>query len=451
MKILLTGASGYIGGKLLPVLLSKGYEVICCTRKKKDFHIPEDLFPNLKIIEVDFLDQSSLDKIPQDIDVAYYLIHSMTSSIDNFESMETISANNFKNRIEKTNVTQVIYLSGIQNEKSSSRHLKSRKNVEDILSQGSYHLTTLRAGIIVGSGSASFEIIRDLTEKLPLIIAPRWIKTRSQPIAIRNVIQYLLGVLLHTYTYGQSFDIGGPEILSYKEMLLRFAKYRNLKRKVCVIPLSLRLSCFWLYFISSTSYKLAANLINSMKVEVICRESELRRILNIQLFNYDEAIHIAFDKIEQQEVIPFWRSLLDTEKDKKKISFWIQAPAYGCIKKTTKHKIKNKETTLSNLQSLINNNENIIESWKILYANKENSRLLLYKEIKDTGEAWLDYSIQDNILYEKETFRPLGIWGRIYWCFVKIHYCINKLILYPMGYFRFSRPCQPSHLYKHPL
>ncbi len=167
--------------------------------------------------------------------------------------------------------------------------------MEEILAEGTYHLTTLRAGIIVGSGSASFEIIRDLVEKLPVMVAPRWLNTRAQPIAIRNVVQFLTGVLDNPECYDQSFDIGGPDILTYKEMLLQFASIRKLRRSIFVVPvMTPKLSSYWLYFITSTSYRLAVNLVNSMKVEVVCQENDLKDKLGIKLLSYQEAVETGF-------------------------------------------------------------------------------------------------------------------------------------------------------------
>ena len=226
MKILLTGATGYIAQRLLPVLLENGHQVVCCVRDKSRFIRERYTTTELIVIEVNFLDEQTLDRIPVDIDAAYYLIHSMSTSVGDFAKMEDVSARNFRSRIEQTRASQVIYLSGITNNKQLSKHLNSRKNVEEILRSDKYALTTLKAGIIIGSGSASFEIIRDLVEKLPMIIGPKWLSTRSQPIAIRNVLQYLLGVLHNQPTYNNSYDIGGTKVLTYKEMLLRFAKVR---------------------------------------------------------------------------------------------------------------------------------------------------------------------------------------------------------------------------------
>ena len=299
MKILLTGATGYIGKRLLPVLVSQGHQVVCCVRDKGRFDISGFDPGQVSVVEADFLDLASLENIPEDIEAAYYLIHSMSTSVSDFERLETISAENFRDRLDRTRTRQVIYLSGIINQEKLSRHLSSRRDVELILEEGEYHLTTLRAGIIVGSGSASFEIIRDLVEKLPVMVAPRWLNTRAQPIAIRNVIQFLTGVLDNSSTFDQSFDIGGTEILTYREMLLQFARIRKLKRTIWVVPvMTPRLSSYWLYFITSTSYNLAVNLVNSMKVEVVCKENNLRELLGIELLSYGEAVEAAFDRIK---------------------------------------------------------------------------------------------------------------------------------------------------------
>ena len=204
MKILLTGATGYIAKSLLPVLLKEGHEVICCVRDVKRFDTTPFKSDKLKVIEVNFLKKETLSNIPKNIDVAYYLIHSMSSSIGDFEVLERESAYNFREQINITEVKQVVYLSGIVNNNVLSKHLSSRKAVEQILSDGKYNLTTIRAGIIVGPGSASFEIIRDLVEKLPIMVAPRWLNTKSQPIAIQNVLQFLVGVLLNEQKIGRA-------------------------------------------------------------------------------------------------------------------------------------------------------------------------------------------------------------------------------------------------------
>ena len=187
MNILLTGATGYIGKRLLPILIEQGHHVICCVRDINRFSPAKSLRPFITILQADFLDDNSLKDIPKAIDAAYYLIHSMSNS-KNYDKLEEKAAINFRNALNNTEVQHVIYLSGIVNEEELSKHLKSRKNVESILQGGRFALTTLRAGIIMGSGSASFEIIRDLVEKLPIMITPKWLNTKCQPIGVGDVI-----------------------------------------------------------------------------------------------------------------------------------------------------------------------------------------------------------------------------------------------------------------------
>lgn len=454
MKILLTGATGYIAQRLLPILLQNGHIVVCCVRDKSRFNFERYSWLNLIVIEANFLDEKTLDQIPKDIDAAYYLIHSMSTNIGDFAKMEDVSARNFRSCIEQTHARQVIYLSGITNNKVLSKHLNSRKNVEEILKSNKYALTTLRAGIIIGSGSASFEIIRDLVEKLPLIIAPRWLKTQSQPIAIRNVIDYLMGVLNNKPTYNNSYDIGGPEVLTYKEMLIRFAKVRGLKRRIWILPfITPRLSSYWLYFVTSTSYSLAVHLVNSMKVEIICNENRLINLVSgIHLIGFNKAIKLAFGKIEQNQVVSSWKDALTSMTLNKGISHHIRVPVYGCFTDVRKMKIENTERVLENIWSIGGTNgwfygnwlwrtRGIIDKlvggvglgrgrknpteisagesldfWRVLLADKEEKRLLLYAEMKLPGEAWLEFKItKDNELIQTATFRPLGIWGRNYW------------------------------------
>jgi uncharacterized protein YbjT (DUF2867 family) len=453
MKILLTGVTGYIAQRLLPVLLENGHEVVCCVRDKNRFNTTKYNHSNLKLIEADFLVKESLQTIPNDIDAAYYLIHSMSTAFGDFENMEEVCAQNFKERINQTNAKQVIYLSGIINSVELSKHLSSRKNVETILSDSNFALTTLRAGIIVGSGSASFEIIRDLVEKLPFMITPRWLKTKSQPIAIRNVVEFLIGVIGSTETYNNSYDIGGPDVLSYKEMLLRFAKIRGLKRRIVIVPvMTPKISSYWLLFVTATSFALAKNLVNSMKVEVICQPNNLAETLGIKLIDYDTSIKLAFDKIEQNQVISSWKDAQTSEIISKGLSQYIQVPVNGCFKDIRKLKVNNSDESLKKIWSIggksgwyygnwlwevrgfldqliggvgmrrgrKNDYEifpgDALDFWRVLLADKNEERLLLYAEMKLPGDAWLEFKIdENNILTQTATFRPLGLLGRIYW------------------------------------
>ena len=453
MKILLTGSTGYIAQRLLPELLRQGHEVVCGVRDRLRFNIQKYKSPSLSVIEVDFLRQETLINIPEDIDAAYYLIHSMSASTGDFEEMEGISAINFRKRIEQTNVRQVIYLSGIVNEEKLSKHLSSRRNVEITLGSDKYALTTLRAGIVIGSGSASFEIIRDLMEKLPVMIAPLWLNTVSQPIAIRNVIEFLSGVLFLEATYNKSYDIGGPDILTYKQMLLTYARIRGFKRKIVVLPImSPKLSSYWLYFITSTSYRLALNLVDSMKVEVICKENDLQELLGITPLSYEEAIKLAFKRIEMDKVPSSWKDALTSDTLNKGISEYSEVPVHGCYSDKKRCYVEDYEPALKRIWAIgwttgwyygnwlwgmrgfldklaggvglkrgrRNQYElepgDALDLWRVLIADRAERRLLLYAEMKIPGEAWLEFKIDDNnVLHQTATFRPLGIWGRLYW------------------------------------
>lgn len=452
MNILLTGATGYIGKRLLPVLLESGHHVYCCVRDRERFDLSPYEHKAIHVIEVDFLAPSTTNGIPKSIDAAYYLIHSMSASSGDFEEMEQRAALNFVEALQNTEVKQVIYLSGIVNSDHLSKHLRSRHEVEAVLASGPFHLTTLRAGIIVGSGSASFEIIRDLVEKLPVMVAPKWINTRTQPIAISNVLSFLSGVLAKEYTYDRSFDIGGPDILTYKEMLLRFAAVRGLKRRIFTVPIMTpRLSSYWLYFVTSTSYKLAVNLVNSMHVETVAEPNELRGKLGIPQISYDNAVSIAFKKIDSQEVLSSWKDAQSSDVLSGGISTLIEVPGDGCFKDRQVVRVENEQETINRIWSIGGKNGwyyadwlwevrgfldkvvggvglrrgrrsqsqltagDALDFWRVLYANREEKRLLLYAEMKLPGEAWLEFRIKEGQLHQIATFRPLGVWGRMYW------------------------------------
>ena len=471
MKILLTGATGYIGKRLLPILVAQGHEVICCVRDKNRFYCPEEFRKNVEVIEVDFLKIETLTAIPTDIDAAYYLIHSMSGSDDNYDELEKISAENFVYGINKTIAKQVIYLSGIVNDKSLSKHLSSRKKVEDVLNNGKFTLTTLRAGIIVGSGSASFEIIRDLVNKLPVMITPKWLNTKCQPIAIPDVLDFLSKSLLNPVTYGKSFDIGGPDILTYKEMLLGFAKAKNLKRWIYTVPIMTpKLSSYWLYFVTSTSYKLASALVSSMKVEVICRDNKINDLLKVNPMSYKQALSRALIKVEEDKVASSWKDSLVSGRFSSNISAFRKVPKKDCFIDRRKKEIQNRDFTIERIWSIggetgwyygdwlwnlrgfidqlfggvgsrrgrTNKHEihsgDALDFWRVLYANKEEGKLVLYAEMKLPGEAWLEFKIINNTLYQSATFKPNGIWGKLYWYSVLPFHgfifegMINKLI-----------------------
>lgn len=451
MNILITGTTGYIAKRLIPKLLEDNHTLFCCVRDLS--RIPENLKDKKQItfLKVDFLEIENF-KLPKNIDVAYYLIHSMSSSSKHFVELEKSCALNFKSLLEPTDCKQVIYLSGIVNDNSLSKHLQSRLQVEHILQSDVYALTTFRAGIIVGSGSASFEIIRDLVEKLPVMVAPRWLNTKTQPIAIRDVLTYLSKAALREKLYNNSYDIFGPEILTYKEMLLQFAEVRNLKRWIYTLPvLTPKLSSYWLYFVTSTSYKLATSLVDSMKVEVIGKPSAINQHINIAPLTYKEAVEKAFIIIEQNSIISSWKDAMISGVIDTQLSEHVALPHFGCFKDIRSKKVISESFTLHRMWSIGGETGwyrfnflwkcrgyidklfggvglrrgrrhttelvagDALDFWRVLLASKEDKRLLLYAEMKLPGEAWLEFRIIKDVLYQRAVFRPKGIWGRAYW------------------------------------
>jgi uncharacterized protein YbjT (DUF2867 family) len=465
MKILLTGATGYIGKRLVQWLVDLDYEVIVCVRDIKRVFLPESILEKVSFLEMDFLDPPDFETLPIDIDGAYYLIHSMSQSIKDFSDLEAKSAENFRDYMNISNVKHVVYLSGIVNSDELSKHLQSRKNVEDILMGGDYNCSVLRAGIIVGSGSASFEIIRDLTEKMPLMLAPKWALTRSQPIAITNIMAYLSKILFCEDCYNKSYDVGGPDIITYKDMLLQYAEVRGLKRSIIPLPfMTPRISAYWLYFVTAVSYKLAANLVDSMKIEVIGKKNSLADRFGIDLISYKDAIRNAFSMIEQNKVVSTWKDSMISGRLKKGVHEFIQVPQFGVYIDSQKVEIDTPDDVMKRIWSIggetgwyyatwiwnirgfldklvggtgirrgrTNLTEihagDALDFWRVLLADKEKKRLLLYAEMKLPGEAWLEFSITDDgYLKQVATYRPKGIFGRLYWfILMPIHFFIFR-------------------------
>jgi uncharacterized protein YbjT (DUF2867 family) len=456
MKILLTGANGYIGTRLLPLLADDGHEIYALVRNRFRIAIPEKFQSQLHIIEADLLDPSSLLQIPPDIDAAYYLVHSMSYS-EKFSELEAASAKNFAKRLENTKAKQIIYLSGLSNEEHLSRHLTSRKKVGEILKMGKVPVTILMAGIIIGSGSASFEIIRDLVEKLPIMIAPKWLKQQTQPIAIRDVLTYLMLVLDHPACLGQSFEIGGPDVMSYKELLLNFAKMRGLKRKIFTVPvLTPRLSSYWLFFVTSTSFSLARFLVESLINNAVCKENRIQELFPRKLLTYEEALQLAFTRTEEDWVPSSWKDTLSGSSLNPDLSLYIHVPKFGilsdrriipfsCPIEQVQKRIwalgGNRGWPAMNwawqfrgfLDKLVGGIGlrrgrtdptrlkvgDALDFWRVLLADEKNHRLLLYAEMKLPGEAWLEFEIiphdAGGTLRQTASFRPNGLWGRFYW------------------------------------
>lgn len=456
-KVLIAGANGYIGRRLIASLIDEGHHIVALVRdagRCRSWGIEPENAHRFEVIQANALDAPSLQKIPNDIDAAYYLIHSM-SDTRTFAAMEHQAAKNLAHRIAETQARQIIYLGGISNAQTLSTHLSSRQAVEGALQAGRTPVTVLRAAIIIGSGSASFEIIRDLVEKLPIMITPKWLNTRCQPIAVRDALAYLVGVLLKTPSFGNTYDIGGPDVLTYKEMLLGFARYRKMHRFILPVPLMTpRLSSTWVMLVTSVPYSLARSLVDSLGNEVIVQKHGIEAIVPRTLLSYEQALDYAFGKIQSNNVLSSWNDGADAEAPVFTANSYV--PEQGCFKDVQEVDIHDSaEATVERIFKLGGDygwyggewlweirgfldkcvggvglrrgrrnpealeSGDVLDFWRVLIADKPNKRLLLFAEMKLPGEAWLEFKcVHENgrdRLIQIATFRPLGLLGRLYW------------------------------------
>jgi len=302
-KVLVLGATGFIGSRLLRELSRRNIRLRILVRNasRAASHIPRNT--DVEILEGDVVKNENLGKALRGIHSAFYLIHSMggksISRQTDFAGKDKIAAGNFVTAADTEGLKRVIYLGGLGETKDNlSEHLKSRAEVADILASGNAKETFLRAAVIIGAGGASFEMLRYLVERLPVMLCPKWIDTRIQPIAVRDVLAYLIGCLLNPETAGQRFDIGGTEILTYREMMTQYAEARGLaKRTIISMPLlTPRLSAYWVDLVTPVPSGIAHPLIEGLKNEVICRESRINKFVPIEKTPFKEAVRIAFSE-----------------------------------------------------------------------------------------------------------------------------------------------------------
>lgn len=460
VKIFVTGATGFVGKRLILYLLNQGHQIYALCRIKGTKVFAEDK-PNLYYIWGDLRNPETLKNIPNDIEAAYYLVHSMSEVVSNLADTESEVVEQFIKGVKDTQIKQIIYLGGIINDESKlSSHLKSRLLVEEILKRSSIPTTILRASIIIGAGSASFEILRDLCEKLPVMIAPKWVHTKCQPIAIGDVLFYLSSVLRNQECLNKTFDIGGPEVLTFKELMLRYSKFRNLKRSIIDIPvLTPRLSSYWLVLITSVRFSLCSYLVESMKCSTVVQLNEIQKIIPHSCLTFTEALQLAFQKISQNEVVSTWMDSWEIHGNDPNIEDYIQVPQKGCLKDERKIRVKDsKEAAISRIWRIGGNTGyyalnwawhlrglldqliggiglnrgrrhpfeiqpgETIDFWRVIRADKDKGDLILFAGMKMPGEAWLEFRLKEEnhewFLIQSATFRPKGILGRLYWYFL---------------------------------
>lgn len=449
-RVLITGATGYIGRRLNKRLLQRPELAIRLLVRNK-IKVRPEVLSRVEVVEGDTFNQTTLRAALAGIDVAFYLIHSMGSGKD-FAERDRQSAVNFRDACIAAGVKRLVYLGGLGVKETASRHLLSRIETGEILSAlpGSLQTIWFRAGIIIGAGSASFEIIYHLLQKLPLMVTPKWVLTKTQPVAVDDVLSYLEAAITVKVQGNLVVDIGG-EAMSFREMMLRAARVMGLRRLLLPVPvLSPRLSSFWLIFFTPIPFRMAAALVEGLKSETIVQNDHARRYFpEVQPRSYEDGVVAALVEMEQDLVISRWcdsSSELNCDilhqddpgipilRDRREIALHGLAPALvfsaikgvggadgwlaynflwqirGVIDKLTggyglnRGRRRQKELRLGDA----------LDFWKVADL-QENKRLLLLAQMKLPGKAWLEFVIQDDRLVQTAHFHPRGLLGRLYW------------------------------------
>ncbi len=309
--VLVTGATGYVGGRLVPRLLDAGYRVRALGRSLGKLRSrPWGSHPRIELAPGDVMDAESLGRAAQGCWAAFYLVHSMNAAARDFAAADRQAARNMAQAAAAAGLDRIIYLGGLggQDDPNLSEHLRSRFEVARILQSGAVPTTFLRAAMILGSGGAAFEILRYLVDRLPVMITPRWVHTPVQPIAIRNVLTYLMGCLDRDDTRGQTFDIGGPEVVTYRQLMDIYAEEAHLPRRL-VIPapvLTPRLSSYWIHLVTPVPASLARPLAEGLANPVVCLDNRIRDLIPQELLDCRQTIRLALQRVEQQRVETCW-------------------------------------------------------------------------------------------------------------------------------------------------
>jgi uncharacterized protein YbjT (DUF2867 family) len=315
-SVLVTGVTGYVGGRLAPRLLAEGYRVRVLVRGRPERLRGRSWYDDVEVVVGDVLQPDDLAAAMDGVDVAYYLIHSMRAS-DAFSQRDVQAAGNFARAAAAADVSRIIYLGGLGDpEANLSEHLRSRQDTGAALRQAGVPVTEFRAGMIVGSGSLSFEMIRDLTERLPVMVCPRWVFSRTQPIAIRDVLAYLVGTLDTPESVDQIVEVGGPDVLTYADMMRGYAQVRGLRRLIIPVPvLTPKLSSFWVHWMTPVSASIARPLIEGLRNELVVENDLARRLFpGIQPIVYEEAVKLALKSMEEGRIETIWSDALASSR-----------------------------------------------------------------------------------------------------------------------------------------
>ncbi|MCG3175866.1 MAG: hypothetical protein MOGMAGMI_00803 [Candidatus Omnitrophica bacterium] len=452
MKILLTGASGYVGGRLLKKLEGSGYAVRCVARRPE--FLKNSIGPATELVQGDLLDRDSMQKALAGVDVAYYLVHSMGSK-GVFEQEERISAANFASAAKDAGIKKIIYLGGISHGNELSAHLKSRQQVGAILRESGVPVIELRASIIIGSGSLSFEMIRALMERLPVMTTPKWVNVMAQPISIEDVIAYLLGSVELPAHESRTFEIGGPDRMSYLDLMKEYGRQRGLRRLIVPVPvLSPGLSSLWLGLVTPLYARVGRKLIESIRHETTVHDSEALRVYSVKPMPIREAIERALKNEDQEFALTRWSDssllvarrnwggarfgsrLIDSRRrevpvDSRKAFAVIESIGgkNGWYHADLLWRLRGTLDVLAGGVGMRRGRRDprklrvgdVVDCWRVeRYEAGRNLRLSA--EMKLPGRAWLDFEVQPDprgcVVTQTALFDPVGLSGHLYWYLV---------------------------------
>ena len=454
--ITVTGSTGYVGGRLVPILLQNGYRVRCVTRSVGSLQ-DREWTGDVEIVEADLEERNEVYDALRGSDRAFYLVHSM-SATRNFEESEEKIAQNFVNVSDEMKLKQLVYLGGLgQDNEDKSAHLKSRQAVGRVLASGSTPVTELRAAVIIGSGSASFEMLRSLVEVLPFMVVPKWVtRTKCQPISIGNVLENLLYVLGREEAYNHVFEIGGPEVVTYREMMDMYAEVAGLKKRIILpVPvLTPRLSSHWVNLVSPLPFTLARSLIDSLTTDVVVQGRRNELLPERLSDKLEDAIGKAVTRVKEMEIPTRWsdtsifqdparpepsdpawaggrvltdrrdvktgmdaNSVMQTVKSVGGDTGWFAFDWLWAIRGFIDELLGGVGVRRGRRHPIDLRVGDTVDFFKVTLISP--TRLRLLAEMKVPGHAWLEWSVKETgtgtVVEQQALFVPRGLLGRAYW------------------------------------
>jgi uncharacterized protein YbjT (DUF2867 family) len=446
-RVLVFGASGYIGTNLVERLISTPYPLRASARNREVLDGRGWKGPEL--VEADALKPGSLAAALDDVDVAYYLVHSMAAGRD-FARLDREAAANFSRAAARAGVRRIVYLGGLLPSNAVSEHLRSRKETGEYLREDGVAVTEIRAGMIVGPGSAAFEVIRDLVNHLPIMLTPRWVYSRSTPIALENLLDYLLRVPYLEETADQCYDVGGPEVLTYEQIMRQYGEIVGKRPIIIPVPvLSPRLSSYWLRLITSVPTSIARALIEGLKQDVIANDTAIRELVPLKLLSFRESVRSTLAIESKQQIIARWvEGSIVCRNYHPEYGFYAKRASGSAITTAPAARVWQQISSIGDKQGYYYLNSlwkirgvidwvlggpsyrrhrrhptelrvgDVIDAWRVI-AIEPGSRLTLLMEMKAPGAGVLEIVLKPEAQGHRVTatayFHPAGIWGLLYW------------------------------------